>query len=490
MNLTFAIMQVYPLLKLLFYLSWIYFFGIVKGVLFGVVFHHLYLVLMRKLYCLEHFSPGDRLFVFPPKEEMYNLMGFLVFDNDFELDRIKESIIERGIKTYKKLRCVQCIKFFDFWWKEIPLSDCLGKLNPLQVKRNYKKFNEIQDLIDLSYEELPKSFDLEKELPYQFTIIKNDEGKYRNVLILKFHHMLSDGLGFIGLITALGENYSLKIFPQSMKKTGPSICQIIFSALQFPYYLIMPFFQHFFTLKSGSTPFKNALKKTGLPKISISQQYDFATYSAISKSLNITFNDMMMTAFSAAIKAYCKDHFSFIPQRVISICPISNRGLPQNPKHLSITNDSSGIGCALTLIDDPIKDRAIITNEFKFKLRNIYLTKIVKFSADLCNTIIPYFLTKIMYRHIYAQCDILFSNVALTREPLIYGGSKIVELYPLISPMNSKSFIGIYSYNGKFSCTVCVDQCLEMNPEVFMKYVENQLNYILHNGNDNKLKVN
>lgn len=489
MNVTYAIMQIFPLIKLLFYLGCIYLLGIVKGVLFGVVFHHLYLVLMNKLYRLELFSPGDRLFIFPPKEEIYNLMGFLVFENDFDLDKIKESIIERGIKTYKKLRCIQHVKFLEFWWKEMPLSDCLGRLNPLRVKINYKKFNEIQDLIDLSYEELPKTFDLENELPYQFTLIKNDEGRYRNILVLKFHHSLSDGLGFIGLITALGENYSLKLFPQSMKKTGPSLFQITLSLIQFPYYLILPFFQHFFTLKSGPTPFKNNKNKTGLPKTSISQQYDFATYSAINKKLNLTFNDMMMTTFSAAIKAYCKDHYSIVPKKIITINPISNRGLPSDPKHLIITNDSSGIGCTLTLIDDPIKESDIITKEYRFKLRNIYLAKIVKFASDMCNTIGPYFLMKLMYGYAYSQCDILFSNVALTREPLIYGGSKIVELYPLITPINSKSFIGIYSYNGKFCCSICVDRCLEMDPNVLMGYVDDQLKYFLHKGTD-KLKVN
>lgn len=62
----------------------------------------------------------------------------------------------------------------------------------------------MKDIISYCYEELDILFDLEKELPYKFIMIKNSEGNYKNII-----HNLADGLGFIGLITALGENYSL-----------------------------------------------------------------------------------------------------------------------------------------------------------------------------------------------------------------------------------------------------------------------------------------
>ena len=84
---------------------------------------------------------------------------------------------------------------------------------------------------------------------------------------------------------------------------------------------------------------------------------------------------MMMAAFSAAIKNYCKDNYHLVPSKIITINPISNRGLPSEPKRLSITNDSSGIGCTLKLVDDPIKESKEISKEFAFKLRNIYLRK-------------------------------------------------------------------------------------------------------------------
>ena len=92
----------------------------------------------------------------------------------------------------------------------------------------------MKDIISYCYEELDILFDLEKELPYKFIMIKNSEGNYKNIIVFKVDHNLADGLGFIGLITALGENYSLNLFPRSMKKHPlqyVSICYPFFNFL-------------------------------------------------------------------------------------------------------------------------------------------------------------------------------------------------------------------------------------------------------------------
>ena len=190
----------------------------------------------------------------------------------------------------------------------------------------------------------------------------------------------------------------------------------------------------------------------------------------------------MMAAFSSAIKHFCKDHYHIVPSQIITINPISNRGLPSDPKRLSITNDSSGIGCTLKLVDDPIKESKEISKEFAFKLRNFYLRKIVKFASDLCNLTAPYFLSKLMYAFAYRHCDILFSNVALPKEALVYSRSKVNEIYSLLTPGNTKAMVAIYSYNGYFSWTICTDRCLDVSPELLMKYVDKEMSYFIEKG--------
>lgn len=147
---------------------------------------------------------------------------------------MKEKIINKGIKQYSKLRSIETIKHFEFWWKELDLSYCL-----FDIKYNFRRFDTMKDIISYCHEELDVLFDLEKELPYRFIMIKNTEGNYKNLILFKVDHNLADGLGCIGLITALGENYSLNLFPRSMKKTSPSLGQKLLSLLQFPSYLLL-----------------------------------------------------------------------------------------------------------------------------------------------------------------------------------------------------------------------------------------------------------
>ena len=101
-----------------------------------------------------------------------------------------------------------------------------------------------------------------------------------------------------------------------------------------------------------------------------------------------------------------------------------------------------------------------ISKEFAFKLRNLYLRKIVKFASDMCNIIAPYFLSKLMYNFAYRHCDILFSNVALPKEALIYGKTRVKEIYSLLTPGNTKALVAIYSYNGYFRVFIkCICIC-------------------------------
>lgn len=135
------------------------------------------------------------------------------------------------------------------------------------------------------------TFNLFKELPYKFIFLKNTEGSYKNLIIFKTDHLLSDGLGFVGLFSALGENYDIKLFPQSMKKNSMTLFQLLVSILQAPYLALYSFYYNLIRLDTGMTPFKSLNPITGFPKIAMSNPYSFKKYSEINKKLGITFND-------------------------------------------------------------------------------------------------------------------------------------------------------------------------------------------------------
>lgn len=481
------LLQSFPLTKTILLLSLIYFIGIAKGAVLYFILSHLYIVFMRVVYGLEPFASGDKTFVFRPISEQYNLLGYLILDNQYDIEEMKKAIINRGIKVYKRLRSVNVYKHFDFWWKELPLEDILTKHLPFDIRINTCKFETKKDMINYSYDELNQKFDIYNELPYKFIFIQNNEGMYRNLVIFKADHILSDGVGFVGLLSSLAQNYDVKLFPQSMKKKSANILGIISSILLMPYYAVYNFYRNLYSLNMGKTPFKSETKPiSGIPKISLSKEYSFSQYSKINKRMGITFNDMMMAVFSSAIKRYCDLVEKKPLSRISVLTPISLRALPKDAKNLVITNDTTAIGCELPLVDSPLREVGKISKEFKAHVRNMGMYKIVNILSDFCNTWLPYYCTKNLYHAAAKNFDITFSNVAFPKEPLVYAGCNVTTMYPVITTGLTYVYIGIYSYNGNFNVMISVDSALDLNPDSLMDIFDKEMNVILERENKHK----
>jgi len=187
---------------------------------------------------------------------------------------------------------------------------------------------------------------------------------------------------------------------------------------------------------------------------------------------------MVMSVFSAAIKKYCSSHFHRIPKMVATITPIGNRNIPKEVEAISITNNSSGIGCEVVLIDDPIKDSQIISKEFAGHVRNIPLTKSVKIMMDFMLLYMPTYLSKHLIKESQKNFDFIFSNVPGPRHHLYYSGCKVIDMIPFTTPGISQSFVSIVSYSGKFRFGICFDSVLNTNPETLLKYVSDELNLL------------
>ncbi len=151
---------------------------------------------MDKVFKLVPFSTGDRNFVFRPLNDQYNLMGYIVLEKDYDIEKMKQNIIERGVKRFRKMRSIVEYKNFNFWWKELPLKKVL-ELNPFEEQINKFKFDSLSDFANFAFDELKTRFRLTEEMPYKFVFIKNNGGNYPNLILFKADHLMSDGLGFV-----------------------------------------------------------------------------------------------------------------------------------------------------------------------------------------------------------------------------------------------------------------------------------------------------
>ncbi len=108
------------------------------------------------------------------------------------------------------------------------------------------------------------------------------------MILIKFDHSMTDGLGIMGMITTLADNCDVNLFPTLIKKPPMSFKIILWSIITIPYLMIYPSWRHLVYLKSGKTPFKSDKQNRGIPLTTLSELYDFGTYSKISKKLGIT----------------------------------------------------------------------------------------------------------------------------------------------------------------------------------------------------------
>lgn len=472
--------QSIPLFKMIIFFAICYYLGFIVGPIVNFVLHKLQMFLLDKFFRLLPLAPGELNFLWTADHERYNLVTFLIFEN-FEPEKIKKIIIEKAIKNFRKLRSKLVFKFWEWYWEEVSETEALNTIEIIKNDDNYC-FLKQSDLLDYAYSEIINHFDLSKDFPFKFIIISNDKANIGSVLVVKFDHTFTDGLGFIGLITGIADNYSIDLFPQStLKKKG--ILDYFMMLTTLPYYAFYSFYRNMVSLSSGKSPFKltEGKRNSGMPSLQVSKLYDFNHYSKICKSLNITFNDLMMCIFASSCRKYCHAHKLDIPNFISAAIPISSRKVPKSLNDIHIGNDSTAVGCRLTLISDPKTEAKIIHNEFKSHVRNIPFITSTKYLTDIIMKFLPDYLSKLIIRTASSRIDFTISNVPGPRRSLFYAGGRVKELMAFTTPGFFSSFLGVFSYDGTFRCIATFDKALGIDADEFMNHIQKEIDLIREN---------
>jgi len=321
------------------------------------------------------------------------------------------------------------------------------------------------------------------EIPFKFVIINNENAKFKNLLMIKYDHILSDGLGIKDLICALADNFSLDLFPRATSKKKSFLDYLILFIL-IPYYFFNYFYGNLFLLSYEKSPFKlNNKINSGRSNIEITKNFNFNSASKICKSLNVTFNDLMMSIISSSYRKFCKEKNLEIPKNFSAAIPVGNRKLPENLNQIKIMNDSTAVGCNIDIINNPIYDCLKIHKNLKDIVRNIPFIMITKFFTDFNFKFFPSYLSKYIIRNAGRNLDFTISNVAGPKNALVYEGGKIIEILVFSSPGYFGSLILIYSYNGQFKFVIIFDEVVGIDIKLFKELIENEIIYVFNYGN-------
>ena len=482
--------HIMPPLKALLLIVLCYYYSfliVIPTYYFGI---NLYYYLVNKFYGLISLTTGDKFFLDLNLKEPYNGITFM------ETTRGKQKVLldvfyKKALKNIPKTRAVLTFWGIDYFWKPLSYEEAIKKL---KVYENSAIIKTKKDMCEFSNKLLKESIDIySSQLPYEVYIFDHPDSI--PLIAFKFHHGMSDGIGFVSLFFGMSNNYSLKIFPFTIKE--PSIIMIALLYLKllftFPVTFLKIFLNGLVYSDCGPSPFKyiNNNKKNGgyCDKIiekdaqngtlfSISKSWLFSDFSKIKNYQNITFNDLMVSIVSAATKKFFKNR-NINKDKIGLLCPISLRGFPIKFEDTKLMNEVYGSSLDIPLIDNVVTDAPKVSKKLSTVFRNFGYIKLGNILNTLFNTFLPKFAIRLMYRLSIRKADLLISNIPGPKNSLHFDDCELTNIYPFITTGLHSSFMTILSYNNYFIIQFNCNEGVDLNPWEFMEFLEAELEFTL-----------
>ena len=457
----------------------IYKFGFIKGICLIWVLYKSFVFAVEHLYGMNKVSAGDTVLLWPKYESSYNLSMILKMDK-MNPNTMKDYLIQNCLKRFRKLRAKLVFKFLCWWWKDIPIEEAAQRIKIIEDPNLI--FRKDSELNEYAMNFLEEKFDLENEIPFKILIIKNDLNKedLRNIVIIKCDHSMGDGLSFSLLASGTATNFSQSLYPPIFSKKLPFFWHMYMNLL-IPLNLLKIAYNYFIKVNDMPNPLKltNGKKLSGKSVISLTKQIDFQKVSQINKKLGITFNSFMTAILISALKKYFKNEFNYESKRINIYSPTARETIPKKKEDIRITNNTSGFGAQVDFLSDPLTEYHSVVKEYTANIQDFSLNYCQKLVQDWCFYFLPFYLSKIISMYIFRCFDIVFSNVPGSKELLNYGESTAIDMYPMLTTGFKPTFNILYSYNGKFRLMTSLDKGLGLNPEIFTKYLEMEIDSII-----------
>jgi len=455
------------IIKTIIFSSLIYRFGFIWAIIISILRNIIFRNLFRILFGWKELDAMEYGMIKSPGRA--TMTGFLIMDS-FKPEELRTTIIENGIKKFDMLRKNIIQKFGNYYWSNVELEEAIKSVKILPDMQ----INSIQELSEYSIEEQNKPIPLEK-VQYEFQIFR-----YANngmVFYVKFDHSLSDGIGFMGFLMALADNYDVKMFPTLRKTT---FFENLLLQVCSPFYMVK------YMLDLSRLPYELTLfKGSGGPKgkkmIKVGKNYNFTQITKISKSLGISFNEFVTALLSKVSNSYINKiaQSKEIVKSIVIISPFSTRQPPKTLNEAVLNNQIMSLPYSIPLITDVKKEYAKVKTVLDKYLRNPFLAYGAHLLLNLLSGLIPDSYTNAANMNYAKPIDLIVSNVPGPKSQLIYSGTKVTSLMPTPNQLFFNNFLAIITYNDEFCFTFSTDSNKNVNANDFVELLEKELDSFL-----------
>lgn len=453
------------LIKLGLVYCFISLFGIIIGIVSFIIFIFLYHFILKTYFGLLSLRGLDKVFITTDPTSRFQVITISKFTN-FNPEKLKALIINKQLKKIKKLRCKLTTFIYEYFWKEVSIDEAIDRII---IKQKVTNENE---LIKYAKKELNDQIDIFNEIPYQVYLVPYGENNM-GAMIFKYDHLLSDALGLISSTCLSADNYSEEMFPKIIKGLKPFKwyeLALLYSLT--PFYFISHVL-YFLTFQFNKSPFKSDAF-SGNSNIAFSDSFDLKKFENFRKTHTVSFNEIMITSISIAMKKYLNKINKFIDKkRLMFDIPVGRKPLPQKMEDIIIENGVSGLLCNIPLADS-VSDIFRIKDNIR-KFFNPILQFALIAGSDICNEFFPNFFIEICSKAFVSRFDLIFTNVPGPSVKIDYGGMICEEMMSYPVGGRGLPFLALISYIGKFRFVFCVDEKCEYDAQEFLNYLEDSI---------------
>jgi NRPS condensation-like uncharacterized protein len=425
---------------------------------------------IKIIFGLEELSAFDKFYLGTTHKDTFEVLGLLSFET-FDADLLYKIAVEKVVTKIKKLRMRVVKRMGNYYWKEVSIEEAKSRVTII----NNLNINNDEELHKYLSQEVNIHINSFEELPYQVKIIPyaKPTGNTAGAVVIKFDHVVGDGLGMVSTILCTADNYDPNMFPSVMKNLKVKWYHKILDVLSLLYYGPMIIFT-FMLGESKKSPFK--FPPTGMTKFSISKEYNIEKFNKVKKELNLSFNDVITCCLSSTVKRiYDKFGDEFADSTKFNcFIPVGRKGVPNNINEIELGNDLFIVLAKIPLIRDVKKESHIIVKNLKQLVRSSGYFSATLSLLKIAAEYLPLNLYKLINKYVIEDVDMLFSNVPGPTTPVYYGGCKVTSIVPIISTNQVRDFFLIYSYNKTFLVKFAVDIDCRVDQNEFLKILDEE----------------